>query len=231
MVCKIKEDSCLKKATYLKMDTLKFIYDKKLVAISRGVYGEDLLKAAQIINEEGVCLLEITFDQSSPSNLIDTPKSIEMVKKTLGDKMCVGAGTVMTVEQARAAKDAGADFALAPNTDVKVIHEMKKLGLIAVPGAFTPSEIATAYNEGADIVKLFPASILGLEYVKAFRAPINHIPLMAVGGVSLENVKEFLDNGFMSEGVGSHIINAKKIKAGDFEGVRSQAAGFVKAIN
>ncbi len=73
--------------------------------------------------------------------------------------MCVGAGTVMTIDQARAAKAAGADFALAPNTDVAVIHEMKKLGLIAVPGAFTPSEVATAYNEGADIVKLFPASI------------------------------------------------------------------------
>ena len=134
------------------MNTLDFIYEKKLVAISRGVYGDDLLKASQIINEEGICLLEITFDQSSATNLIDTPKSIEKVKNALGDKMCVGAGTVMTVEQARAAKAAGADFALAPNTDVAVIHEMKKLGLIAVPGAFTPSEVATAYNEGADIV-------------------------------------------------------------------------------
>ncbi|WP_294568142.1 bifunctional 4-hydroxy-2-oxoglutarate aldolase/2-dehydro-3-deoxy-phosphogluconate aldolase [uncultured Succinatimonas sp.] len=212
------------------MNTLDFIYEKKLVAISRGVYGDNLLKASQIINEEGICLLEITFDQSSATNLIDTPKSIEKVKNALGDKMCVGAGTVMTIDQARAAKAAGADFALAPNTDVAVIHEMKKLGLIAVPGAFTPSEVATAYNEGADIVKLFPASILGLEYVKAFRAPINHIPLMAVGGVSVDNVKDFLSSGFMSAGVGSHIINAKKIAAGDFDGVRNAAKGFVAAI-
>ena len=105
------------------MNTLDFIYEKKLVAISRGVYGDNLLKASQIINEEGICLLEITFDRSSATNLIDTPKSIEKVKNALGDEVSVGAGTVMTIDQARAAKAARADFALAPNTDVAVIHK------------------------------------------------------------------------------------------------------------
>lgn len=212
------------------MDVVNFIKEKRLVAISRGVYGDLLLEAVQAAHEGGIRLLEITFDQSSPTALQDTPQSITKVKAALGDKMCVGAGTVMTVEQARAAKDAGADFALAPNTDVAVIHEMKRLGLVAIPGAFTPSEIATAYNEGADIVKLFPASILGLEYVKAFRAPINHIPLMAVGGVSVDNVKSFLDNGFCSAGIGSHIINAKALKEGKIEAVKEAAQRFVATL-
>lgn len=212
------------------MNTLDFIYEKRIVAISRGVYDDDLVKAAGIIAEEGICLLEITFDQSSKDCLKRTGASIEAVKAALGDKMRVGAGTVMTIEQARTAKAAGADFALAPNTDLEVIAELKKLDMIAVPGAFTPSEIATAYNAGADIVKLFPAANLGMDYVKAIRAPISHVPLMAVGGVSLSNIKEMLEGGFMSAGVGSHIINAKKIAAGDFESVRAAARGFVQAV-
>ena len=212
------------------MNTLDFIYANRLVAISRGVAASDMAKVAQVINDEGINIMEITFNQSSDDNLVETPKAIEAVKNTLGDKICVGAGTVMTAEQARAAKAAGADFALAPNTDVKVIEEMKRLDLVAVPGAFTPSEIATAYNAGADIVKLFPASILGLEYVKAIRAPISHIPLMAVGGVAIDNVREFLNSGFMSAGVGSHIINAKAVNSGDFASLASAARAFVQAL-
>ena len=212
------------------MDSLNFIKNKKLVAISRGVGADNLLKAASIINDAGICIMEITFNQSDPNNLIETPKAIGAIKMALGDKVCIGAGTVMTLDQAKAAKDAGADFALAPNLDIKVLHEMKRLGLVAIPGALSPSEIVTAYNEGADIVKVFPASILGFEYIKAIRAPISHIPLMAVGGVSIDNIKEFFNCGFMSAGVGSHIINANKINAGDFDFVKNAASAFVNAI-
>lgn len=212
------------------MDVIQFILHNKLVAISRKVYGEDLLKAAHCIVEGGIRLMEITFDQSDPQCLERTGSSIRMVKEALGDQICVGAGTVMTTAQAQAAKEAGADFALAPNTDLAVIKAMKNLGLIAVPGALTPSEISTAYQAGADIVKLFPASTLGIDYVKAIQAPISHVPLMAVGGVSESNVKDFLSQGFCSAGIGSNIINAKKIAAGDFDSVRQAAAAFVQAI-
>lgn len=212
------------------MDTLQFIKHNKLVAISRKVYGDDLLKAAQCLIEGGIKLMEITFDQSDPECLELTGSSIRLVKDTLGDQICVGAGTVMTTKQAQAAKAAGADFALAPNTDVEVIKEMKRLQMIAVPGALTPSEIAIAYNAGADIVKVFPVATLGLDYIKAVQAPISHIPLMAVGGVSESNVKDFLTQGFSSAGIGSNIINAKKIAAGDFASVKQAAQAFVQAI-
>ncbi|MBU3826968.1 MAG: bifunctional 4-hydroxy-2-oxoglutarate aldolase/2-dehydro-3-deoxy-phosphogluconate aldolase [Candidatus Anaerobiospirillum merdipullorum] len=212
------------------MDAVSFILQERLVAISRGVYGAPLVQAVEEIYAGGFRLLEITFDQSSKSALQNTAKSITLIKEKFRAKMCVGAGTVMTVDQAKAAADAGADFALAPNTDPKVIHAMKDLGLTAVPGALTPSEIAMAYNEGADIVKLFPASTLGLDYVKAIRAPISHVPLMAVGGVSVDNVKSFLDNGFCSAGIGSNIINARKVQDGDFAKIRAAAEAFINAI-
>ena len=213
------------------MDVLKFIKENRLVSISRQVYGDDLLKSAEAIVDSGIKLLEITFDQADENCLKLTGDSISLVKKTLGDKICVGAGTVMTLEQARAAKDAGADFALAPNVDFEVIHEMKRLGLIAVPGAFTPSEIAAAYKEGADIVKVFPADSLGVNYIKAVRGPINHIPLMAVGGVSAQNVKSFLDCGCTSAGIGSNIINKKRAKAGQFDEIRQAALELYNAIH
>lgn len=213
------------------MDALTFIKEHRLVSISRQVYRQELLEAAKRILKSGIHCLEITFDQASPTSLQDTPDSIALIKQELGDAICVGAGTVMTVEQAKAARAAGADFALAPNVDVDVIHAIKTLDMIAVPGAFTPSEIATAYNAGADIVKVFPIGNLGVDYLKAIRGPINHIPLMAVGGVSATNIKSFLDNGCCSAGVGSNIINKKRALAGAFDEIEQAAAEFVKAIN
>ena len=211
------------------MDVLNFIYTHKIVAISRQVYGDGLLKAAEKLIEKGVRLLEVTFDQNSAECLVDTPESIRLIKTRLGDQICVGAGTVMTCEQARAAQQAGADFALAPNVDCEVIAEIKKLGLIAVPGALTPSEIATAYNAGADIVKVFPVANLGADYLKAIRGPLNHIPLMAVGGVNASNLKSFLDAGCCSAGIGSNLISKKRVQAGEFSAISQAAAELVAA--
>ncbi len=212
------------------MDALTFIKEHRLVSISRQVYRQELLEAAKRILKSGIHCLEITFDQASPTSLQDTPDSIALIKQELGDEICVGAGTVMTIEQAKAARTAGADFALAPNVDVDVIHAIKTLDMVAVPGAFTPSEIATAYNAGADIVKVFPIGNLGVDYLKAIRGPINHIPLMAVGGVSASNIKSFLDNGCCSAGVGSNIINKKRAQAGAFDEIEQAAFEFVQAI-
>ncbi len=212
------------------MDALTFIKEHRLVSISRQVYRQKLLEAARRILKSGIHCLEITFDQASSTSLQDTPDSIALIKQELGDEICVGAGTVMTIKQAKAARAAGADFALAPNVDVDVIHAIKTLDMVAVPGAFTPSEIATAYNAGADIVKVFPIGNLGVDYLKAIRGPINHIPLMAVGGVSASNIKSFLDNGCCSAGVGSNIINKKRAQAGAFDEIEQAAFEFVQAI-
>lgn len=191
---------------------LERIQRKKLVAISRKVYGEDLLRAAQSVREGGIELLEVTFDQSDSEGIDKTAQAISLIKHELGSDLCVGAGTVMTCAQAQAARDAGADFALSPNVDLEVIAELKRLNVLSIPGAFTPSEVVDAYNAGGSIIKLFPAAMLGCEFIKAMRAPISHIPLMAVGGISHHNVVSFLQSGCMSAGIGSQIIDATRIK-------------------
>lgn len=208
----------------------EWIFQNKIVAISRKVKPEDMVQTAQALYRGGIRSLEITFDQASDSCIEDTSRSIRQVKAALGEKLCVGAGTVMTVEQAEAAAKAGADFALAPDTNVQVIKRINELGMAAVPGALTPTEIATAYAAGAAIVKLFPAGNMGLDYVKAIRGPINHVPLMAVGGVNLDNIKEFLDNGFTSVGIGSNIVKNALIETGRFDEIEKLAREYVKKI-
>ena len=160
---------------------------------------------------------------------ISGSKSIEIVKKTSSSRMCVGAGTTVTIEQARAAAGAGADFILAPDTNPAVIAEVKKLGMISIPGAMTPTEIQTAWNSGADIVKIFPASFLGIDYIKAIRGPISNVPLMAVGGVDENNVKSFLDSGCCSCGIGSNIMKPSLINEDRFDQLTELAKLFVKA--
>ncbi len=210
------------------MDLLALIKEYKLVSIARRVSVSDIVNAAKAVSDGGIRFLEITFDQADPHCIDKTSESISLVKSELKDRMYVGAGTVLTVEQARAAREAGADFALAPDTNVQVIKEMKKLGMIAVPGALTPTEIMTAWNAGADIVKLFPAGNFGLSYLKAIRGPISHVPLMAVGGVDENNVSSFLKGGFCSCGIGSNIMRNDLIAKGDFDQIRQIAARFVE---
>ena len=151
------------------------IREHKIIAILRGVPSEKIVDVAKALYDGGIRLLEITFNQKSETKLIDTPNAIRAVREALGDKMVIGAGTVMSVEEVHAAKEAGAAFALAPNVDESVIKEIVDCGMEAIPGAMTPSEIADSYRYGASVVKLFPAGNLGLSYCKAVMAPINHI--------------------------------------------------------
>lgn len=209
---------------------VEWILKYQLVAISRSVKPELMVKTAKALYDGGVRSLEITFNQASDTCIQDTETSIKQVKQALGDKMCIGAGTVMTIEQAEAAYQAGADFALAPDTNIDVIKKIVKLGMAAVPGALTPTEIAAAYQAGASIVKLFPAGNMGLNYVKAIRGPINHVPLMAVGGVNVENIREFLDNGFTSVGIGSNIVKNSLIEAGKFDEITALAKAYTEQL-
>ena len=211
------------------MNKLDFIKKHKLVAIARKIAPGSIVRVAQAVYSGGIRCLEITFDQASPSCIEDTAFSIASVKKTLGDDVCVGAGTVVTIEQVKAAQDAGADFVLSPDTNPLVVAETKRLGMVSVPGAMTPTEIMHAYNSGADIVKVFPAGFLGLDYYKAVRAPINHVPLMAVGGIDETNVASFLEAGYCSCGIGSNIMKNALIEEGKYEALASLAEKFVKS--
>ncbi len=205
------------------MDVISFIRKNKIVAIARRVDTRHIVDVAKALERGGVKLLEITFDQSSSKCIEETETSISLVKDALGDSMCIGAGTVITESQALAAARAGADFALSPDTNVSVIRKVKDLGMISVPGAFTPTEILTAWNAGADIVKLFPAGILGLPYLKAVLGPISHVPLMAVGSVDEQNAGSFLKGGFSSCGIGSNLVRNDLISEGKCDEITALA--------
>jgi len=198
-----------------------------IIAICRKIYGESLMSLAAALEKGGVKLMEVTFDQSDPDCLRHTADAIESLCERF-PQMRFGAGTVLTREQVDAAKSAGAGFMISPNTDADLVRYTKHLGLVSIPGAMTPSEVVTAHNAGADFVKLFPAATLGLKYIKDLTAPINHVKLIATGGVSEENFGEYLSLGFAGAGVSGRLSQKDLIASGDFAELTRRAGEFQK---
>ena len=204
------------------------VLDKKIVAIVRGVYGEDCVKLAQALHEGGIELLEVTFDQSKPELLERTSDTIRMLVEQLGDKMIFGAGTVTSLTMLELAKSAGARFVVSPDTNETVIRATVAAGMVSMPGALTPTEIVTAHSYGADFVKLFPAGTQGTAYFKAVTAPLNHIRLLAVGGVNEKNIGDFLAAGAVGAGVGGNLVNKTWIANGEFHKITALAKEFTE---
>lgn len=202
----------------------------KIIAIVRGITGETLVKTAEALYEGGIRLLEITFDQTGKIPASETAEMIADLCRRFEGRMRIGAGTVMTAEQVRTAAAAGAEYMISPDTSREVIEETKRLGAVSIPGALTPTEVATAYAYGADFVKLFPAGELGLSYIKAIRAPLSHIPMLAVGGVNETNMGEFLGAGLAGFGIGSNIVSKKLIEKGDFAALTALAKQYTEQI-
>lgn len=202
---------------------LQEIFNEKIVAIVREVLAEDIVKTAEALLAGGVRMMEITFDQRNSEGIENTLRSLDMVKEHLGDRILLGAGTVLSADQAEKAKGHGADYVISPNVDAAVIQKTKELGMISIPGALTPTEAAAAYNAGADIVKLFPAGVWGTEYIKAVHAPLAHIPFMAVGNVGIENIKAFFQAGVRCVGIGSNLVNRVQVKQGEFDSITEYA--------
>lgn len=207
------------------------LLDKKLVVIFRRIPVEQIGQVSEALVRGGVKLLEVTFDQQSQDPAADYARSIEQVRHAVGDALCLGAGTVLSCGQVRTAREAGAEFILSPNTDIDVIRLTRQLGMVSVPGAMTPSEIVTAWNAGADIVKLFPADDLGYHYIWNIRGPLPHIPLLATGGVNPETIPQFLAQGVSAVGTGVSIVDRKLLAAGDYDGIEALARAHVDAIN
>ena len=212
------------------MNAYETILREKLVAIVRGFAPETVVEMAKAYVEGGIRCIEVTFDQTSAEKRLETVATIKAIKAALGDQVCVGAGTVMTVEQVQMAAEAGAEYMISPNVDVDVIKETKRLGKVSIPGAMTPSEIAYAYKMGADIIKLFPANEVGLTYIKAIKAPLKHIPLMATGGVRPINAAEYLAAGSSALGVGGDLVNKAWVAAGEFDKIAAAAKAFTDSI-
>ena len=213
-----------------KQEAIAFHDHYKITAIARKVPKEKIVKVAKALYDGGIRLLEITFDQASPTCVEDTCDSIRMVRDEMGTRMLVGAGTVLTIEQARAAREAGASFILAPSTDPDVIKVANALGMVTFPGALTPTEIVTAWQAGADYVKVFPADTLGLSYFKAIMGPISHVNLTAVGGVDENNLKDFLALGIKGVGVGSNIVKKSLIEKENYAGLTELARKYTSQL-
>ena len=206
------------------------ILKNKLVAILRGVAPDQLIPLLEALYEGGVRLAEITFDAKGIIPAEETAAQISAAAKQFEGRMFFGAGTVLTVEQAKLAIDGGAKFLISPNVDEAVIRYTKEKGVISMPGAFTPTEAVNAVNFGADFVKIFPSDTLGPNYFKAISAPLSHIKVLAVGGVDHLNVTDFLKAGAVGVGVASNIVNKDLLKKGDYAGITALAKLYTEAI-
>lgn len=206
--------------TMTKTNQLARVMSCGIVAVIRAPSGEQLVDVARALLAGGVDVMEVTFT---------VPRAVavlERVADELGDQILLGAGTVLDTETARAALLAGAEFIVSPSTDPHVIAMCRRYGKLAMPGAFTPTEVVTAFQAGADIVKVFPCDVGGPGYLKALHGPLPHIPLMPTGGVGLENAAEYLRAGACALGVGGSLVESKAVAMGDFARIEELAGRF-----
>ena len=204
--------------------TLNRILEGGIVAVVRSESPEQLVKVVQALAEGGVTAAEITF------TVPDALEVIRRVRKELGDSIVLGAGSVLDPETARAALLAGAEYIVAPSTNLEVIRLCRRYGKVVMPGALTPTEVVAAWEAGADVVKIFPSDLGGPPYLKALRAPLPQIRMMPTGGVDLLTAEAFLKAGACCLGVGSSLVEPKAIAAGDFGRLRDLAAQFSAVV-
>lgn len=208
-----------------KLEIISAIKKYKICAIIRGAEAEKAVKIAQSLFDGGIKLIEVTFNTDKVIEMI------EAIKRTMGDKMYVGAGTVLDQETAILAINAGAEFILSPSISEGMIKVCNRYGKVAIPGVMTPSEAVRAMELGADILKLFPAGELGPGYLKSIRSPLNHIEFIAVGGINLENAKSFMKSGAIGLGIGSSLVDNSLVINSKFTELEKRANSFVQLLN
>lgn len=195
-----------------------------VIAIMRAKSSDQLLAAADAIRAGGVCAIEVTMT---------TPGALAVIEKATArqdEGVLFGAGTVLDAESARAAILAGAQFIVAPSTDLGMIEICRRYSVPVFPGAYTPTEIISAWQAGADMVKVFPASVGGPALIKALKAPLPQIDLVPVGGVEIDNTAEFIRAGSAAVGVGNALVDQKLLDAQDFKTLTERAKRFVEEV-
>lgn len=205
------------------------IKEEKIIAVIRHLGVNDAVALCEALYKGGIHLAEITFDPTGALPKEETANAIRTLREKFAGKMLIGAGTVLDIDYARIAVEAGAEFLISPNTDAEVIRYTKENGRVSIPGGMTPTEINAAYRAGADFVKVFPSDTLGLKYIKALRAPLPHIPLIPTGGVNVDNIADFLSAGVAAVGIGSNLSRNDLVKAGRFDEITELAEKYVKA--
>ncbi|HAL62631.1 MAG TPA: 2-dehydro-3-deoxyphosphogluconate aldolase [Chloroflexi bacterium] len=202
----------------------RLIEESGIIAIVRFDRSEQLIEVAKAIKAGGVAIIEFTM--TTPNAL----SIIEESRREFSDEVLLGAGTVLDAETARAAILAGAEFIVAPTLDPDVIEVCRRYSKVVIPGAFSPTEILTAWQWGADFVKVFPASLGGPDYLKAIRGPLPQVKLIPVGGVSLENTGDFIKAGAVAVAVGGNLVKKRAVAEGNFAELTETARQFVAAI-
>jgi 2-dehydro-3-deoxyphosphogluconate aldolase/(4S)-4-hydroxy-2-oxoglutarate aldolase len=203
---------------------LRQVLDSGLVAVVRAPDSQQLVEVCRALAEGGVTVVEITM------TVPDALDVLRQVRQALGGRVLLGAGTVLDTETARAALLAGAEYLVAPTVNLEVIELCRRYDKLVMPGAFTPTEILTAWEAGADIVKVFPADVLGPAFFKALRGPLPQIRLMPTGGVDLTTAAAFLKAGACCLGVGSQLVEPRAVAERDFGRIRDLARQYVAVV-
>jgi 2-dehydro-3-deoxyphosphogluconate aldolase/(4S)-4-hydroxy-2-oxoglutarate aldolase len=195
-----------------------------IVAVIRAKSGELLVDVAEALLAGGVDAIEVTFT---------VPKAAEVIEKVadkLGDRILLGAGTILDAETAQVAIAAGAQYLVSPTVNLDVIRFCKRHGKLSLPGALTPTEVVSAWEAGADVVKIFPSDVGGAKYLKALKAPLPQIRMMPTGGVTLETAADFLKAGACALGVGGNLVEQSALERRDFARMTSLAQQFVEIV-
>lgn len=211
-------------------NTLEIIKKNKIIAIIRKIESKYILNTVKALYNGGIRCFEITFDHDNEDGITNTINNIEILKQEFQEKILLGAGTVLNTKEVELAKKAGVKFLLTPNTDIEVIRCAKENGLIIIPGAFSPSEVVKAWENGGDIIKVFPADSLGKNYLKALKGPLSHIKFSAVGGINLENMLDFLKNGASCVGIGGNLVDKSLIEKEEYNKIEEIAKKYVDLI-
>jgi len=192
-------------------EDLRRVLDCGIVAVVRSTESAPLVDVCRALVDGGIDVAEITF------TVPDALDVLKATRKALGDRILLGAGTVLDAETARAAFLAGAEYLVSPTLDLDVIRMARRYGKLVMPGCFTPTEALQAWQAGADIIKVFPAELLGPGFFKAMRGPLPQIRLMPTGGVDLKTAHSFLEAGACCLGLGSQLIDPKAVAARQFD--------------
>jgi 2-dehydro-3-deoxyphosphogluconate aldolase/(4S)-4-hydroxy-2-oxoglutarate aldolase len=203
---------------------LDIILSSKVIAVIRMSDTDKLVKVAEAIKQGGVKAIEITMTTPSAIEIIAA-----MAKKKSSDVL-VGAGTVLDPETAAQAIHAGADFVVSPVTNFEMIRVCRRYDTFVAPGAFTPTEIIAAWERGADVVKVFPATSVGPKYFKDIKGPLPQVRLMPTGGVSIENAREFIANGACCVAIGTALLDKKAIETENWDVLTQKAKALVDSL-
>lgn len=205
-------------------DHVQWIKQGGIVAVVRAAESAQLVQVVEAISKGGIRSIEIT---------LTTPGALEVIRtcaERFRGRVLIGAGTVLDPETARAAILVGAEYIVAPALNPEVIALCRRYGKVVIPGALTPTEILSAWERGADIVKVFPATAFGPRYFRDIKGPLPHIDLLPTGGVSLENAADFIQAGACAIAVGSNLVREKAVTEGRFDAITEIAKQFVDAV-